>query len=165
MRRTSIALIGASIISVWLITPAAVIFLVGSEGAGAFGDIFGSINALFSGLAFAALIAALYMQREELSLQRNELTLTRLELQRASQAQEKAGDYLAEQAQVMKVAAHLNGLATLIHAASAHLDHLQSPHSLSNQAADEIEKVVQSRKDNMEELDNLMHAIRCAKDF
>ncbi len=47
---------------------------------GTFGDMFGSINALFSGLAFAGVIIALYMQKKELSLQRIELEQTRDEL-------------------------------------------------------------------------------------
>jgi hypothetical protein len=47
---------------------------------GAFGDMFGAINALFSGLAFAGVIYAIFLQRNELSLQRTELELTRGEL-------------------------------------------------------------------------------------
>jgi len=48
---------------------------------GTFGDMFGAINALFSGLAFATLIYTMYLQRQELQLQREELKLTRQELQ------------------------------------------------------------------------------------
>jgi hypothetical protein len=44
---------------------------------GDFGDSFGISSSLFSGLAFAILIATLYAQREELALQRQELTETR----------------------------------------------------------------------------------------
>ena len=40
---------------------------------GTFGDLFGAANALFSGLAFAGLIIAILLQREELILQREEL--------------------------------------------------------------------------------------------
>jgi Putative phage abortive infection protein len=46
---------------------------------GTFGDMFGAVNALFSGLAFACLIFATLMQRQELSLQREELKLAREE--------------------------------------------------------------------------------------
>jgi Putative phage abortive infection protein len=48
---------------------------------GTFGDMFGAINALFSGLAFASLIYTVYLQRHELQMQREELRLTRDELQ------------------------------------------------------------------------------------
>ncbi len=44
---------------------------------GTFGDMFGAVNALFSGLAFAGIILTIYMQRDELSLQRKELEETR----------------------------------------------------------------------------------------
>ena len=51
----------------------------GAGGYGTFGDMFGAVNALFSGLAFACLIFATLMQREELKLQRKELQLARAE--------------------------------------------------------------------------------------
>lgn len=47
---------------------------------GTFGDMFGAVNALFAGLAFAGVIIALYMQKDELRLQRQELEETRQEL-------------------------------------------------------------------------------------
>ncbi|MBU1237974.1 MAG: putative phage abortive infection protein [Gammaproteobacteria bacterium] len=48
---------------------------------GTFGDMFGAINALFSGLAFASLVYTVFLQRRELTLQRQELSLTRSELE------------------------------------------------------------------------------------
>jgi hypothetical protein len=45
-----------------------------------FGEMFGASNALFSGLAFAILIATLHSQREELESQQDELALQRQEL-------------------------------------------------------------------------------------
>lgn len=47
------------------------------EARGLFGDKFGAINALFSGLAFAGIIFTIVLQRKELSLQRKELEDTR----------------------------------------------------------------------------------------
>lgn len=44
------------------------------------GDKFGLLNALFSGLAFAGLLATLNLQKKELALQRKELEMTRDEL-------------------------------------------------------------------------------------
>lgn len=55
-------------------------FLYGEKERGTFGDMFGAVNALFSGLAFATLIYTTWMQREELALQREELTSTRNEI-------------------------------------------------------------------------------------
>jgi hypothetical protein len=53
--------------------------LNGWSERGQFGDMFGAVNALFSGLAFAGIIITILLQREELSLQRSELQLTRSE--------------------------------------------------------------------------------------
>lgn len=54
---------------------------VSLPNAGLFGDSFGMLNAAFSGLAFAGLVIAILMQREELQLQGEELRLTRNEMQ------------------------------------------------------------------------------------
>lgn len=52
-----------------------------SSHRGEFGDKFGAINSLFSGLAFLGLIVTLLFQKEELELQRQELAETRKELE------------------------------------------------------------------------------------
>src|SRR3989344_3483880 len=51
-------------------------FLTRPADSGAFGDTFGGLNTIFSGLAFVALVNALFMQSKELSLQREELQET-----------------------------------------------------------------------------------------
>ncbi len=56
------------------------IFLDSWTNRGTFEDMFGAVNALFSGLAFAGVIIALFLQKHELSLQREELEATREEL-------------------------------------------------------------------------------------
>jgi len=52
---------------------------------GAFGDMYGGINALFSGLAFGGIILTIYLQRNELTLQRKELRLTRNEFKQQNE--------------------------------------------------------------------------------
>ena len=47
---------------------------------GAFGDTYGTVNALFTALAFGGLIITILLQRQELKLQRDELRLQRLEM-------------------------------------------------------------------------------------
>ena len=61
----------------WIITDEQITDVV---ERGVFGDKFGAVNALFSGLAFAGLIMTLILQKKELSLQREELEQTREEL-------------------------------------------------------------------------------------
>jgi hypothetical protein len=50
------------------------------EVRGQFGDMFGFGNAIFSAIAFAGVIFAILLQKNELTLQRDELRLTRVEL-------------------------------------------------------------------------------------
>ena len=46
---------------------------------GTFGDMYGSVNALFSGLVLAGIVYTILLQRNELSIQHNELESTRKE--------------------------------------------------------------------------------------
>lgn len=68
-------------------------YIKDGQSRGQFGDQFGSVNALFSGLAFAGLISAIILQKRELTLQREQLELQRDEM-RESRLQ------LAEQARI-----------------------------------------------------------------
>lgn len=74
---------------------------------GTFGDMFGAVNALFSGLAFAGLIITLIMQHEELGLQREELAQTNDEL--AAQREE-----FAAQTKTMKIQRFENTLFNML---------------------------------------------------
>lgn len=58
-------------------------FLISWENSlrGTIGDMYGPINALFSGLAFCGIIFTISLQRKELKLQREELTNTRKEFE------------------------------------------------------------------------------------
>ena len=81
-------LVAALVCGLWFYTK---ITLESLESAdrGTFGDMFGSINALFSGLAFAGVIYAILLQREELGLQREELIKTRSEFQQQNETLRK----------------------------------------------------------------------------
>lgn len=81
---------------------------------GLFGDMFGGLNALFSGLAFVGVIYAIVLQKEELGLQREELKLTREELRKSAEAQVKSEKALSKQAESLKLTAKLNGLSTIM---------------------------------------------------
>ena len=73
------------VVGFWLLTPILVEFAQGlldwKGGAGPFGDQFGAVTSLFSGLAFVGLVWTLFLQRTELSLQRQELESTRKEFE------------------------------------------------------------------------------------
>lgn len=55
------------------------------ESAGTFGDSFGMLNSLFTGLGFAGLLVTIFLQREDLKLTRRELSETREEIKNQSQ--------------------------------------------------------------------------------
>lgn len=65
----------AFILSIWILN---LFWLGGAEYAirGAFGDMFGASNALFSGLALCAIIYGLFVQRAEVKIAREELRQT-----------------------------------------------------------------------------------------
>jgi hypothetical protein len=95
------------VIALWALTPAISFYFLGKmDERGQFGDLFGSINALFSGLAFAGVVFAILLQRQELALQRQELSETRQEMKRTADAQDAAQRALNQTiwAQSLKVA-------------------------------------------------------------
>jgi len=72
--------VGAAAVAtiLWLLSWALITSQFGNpDDPGPFGDMFGAVNALFSGLAFAGIIVAILMQQEELKIQRKELTQSR----------------------------------------------------------------------------------------
>jgi hypothetical protein len=84
------------------------------ENRGQFGDMFGAVNSLFSGFAFAGLIYTIHLQRKELGYQRSELELTRKELTRSASAQEASEKALTKQALALETAGRLNALSSVI---------------------------------------------------
>ena len=69
-----------AVISFWWATPYVIEKYFGIynlECKGQFGDIFGSVNALFSGLAFFGVVYALYLQRKEIHAQKAEIAATK----------------------------------------------------------------------------------------
>lgn len=68
----------SAVFLVWVVS-GALLFAIPERGT--FGDMFGAVNALFSGLAFASIIYTILLQRQELRLQREELQFTRKELE------------------------------------------------------------------------------------
>lgn len=98
--RSSHLIIG--VVLLWLLTPLFVIFVfpAGTDWGvrGQFGDLFGAVTSLFSGLAFAGLFWALRLQTEQLELQRTELGLQREELRLQREEMVASRQELAKQA-------------------------------------------------------------------
>ncbi|WP_411734902.1 hypothetical protein [Paenibacillus sp. M2] len=69
MKKKYIALIALGIFLIWAGSAVAIYKWVGHDDRGTFGDMFGAVNALFSGFAFAGLIYTIAVQRQELQTQ------------------------------------------------------------------------------------------------
>lgn len=83
---------------IWLIT-FAIIFHKPYDKTGPFGDSFGAINALFTGLALAAVVATLFVQRADLITSLNELKLST----KALEAQAVASTQLIEETKIERL--------------------------------------------------------------
>ena len=78
-----------------------------------FGDSFGGLNTLFTGLAFAGVIISIVLQKNELELQRKELELTRKELSNSAEAQMLMSKSAEKQSIIQAKTARLNALNTM----------------------------------------------------
>ena len=89
------------VIIIWIISGIIVWLIFNNwEKSAAFGDTFGFINSLFSGLALAAIIFTIHLQKNELALQRKELKYTRKELSRSANAHEHSLRMMNEQLRI-----------------------------------------------------------------
>lgn len=122
------------------------------ENRGQLGDLFGSVNALFSGLAFAGLIYTIFLQRNELRLQREELKLQREEMA-------KSREELAEQAKVLKAqflssVAQLKAVASQTRIEAIKIDSFQHVEHAREKYADQIReeaKLIENITEQLEE--------------
>ena len=87
---------------------------------GSFGDMFGAVNTLFSGLAFASIVYAIFLQRADLKvqsdvlaqqkkdyeIQKEDLELNRKELKKSADAQRKQAELLQRSARITGLRAH-----------------------------------------------------------
>jgi hypothetical protein len=83
------------------------------ETRGQFGDLFGGLNALFTGLAFAGVICTILLQSNELKLQRDELKLQRDELRLNREELHRSADAQLQQVKRLEAAAELSAVSTL----------------------------------------------------
>lgn len=84
-----------------------------SAERGQFGDMFGGATALFSALAFVAVVLSLLLQRQELSLQRQELAQQRQELAKMHEVQRTAYEHERSIAQSRKQSATIEMAAPI----------------------------------------------------
>ena len=80
VKKNIVWLMFGGVILLFLLNFSMVFFVDDKDIRGSFGDQFGAVNALFSGLAFTGLIYTIILQRRDLELQRHDLKLQRDEL-------------------------------------------------------------------------------------
>lgn len=138
------------IILIWALSALLIINYISDwSHRGTFGDLFGAINSLFSGLALASLIFTIYQSKNDLKLQREEIEVNRKELIKSRKAQERSEKALEEQVKQLKLSAKLNGLKTLI-------DYFNIQISNPNNSEEIILKARQKRKEKIIEIDKLI---------
>jgi hypothetical protein len=77
--------VGLAVVLFWLGSYWYITTQYESDEWGKIGDLFGAINALFSGLALAGVVYAILLQRQDLKLQQEQLQLSNMEFQRQNQ--------------------------------------------------------------------------------
>lgn len=111
---------------------------------GTVGDMFGAVNALFSGLAFAALIYTILLQREEIKTNRKEIELNRKELKKSTQAQIKSQQALNEQVTQSQLSSKLQAMSTMINYYNTQIANQNNAEALITLAKEKRRKLISS---------------------
>jgi hypothetical protein len=121
-----------AVFTIWLISG---VLLTNYPNRGTFGDMFGAVNSLFSGLAFAGLIYTIFLQKNELGLQRKELEMTRDEIRGQRETLEAQNAHMS----------HQNFEGTFFQMLRLHNDLLNSIDLTSGGTADMPVKIISGR--------------------
>ena len=119
---------------------------------GTFGDLFGAVNALFSGLAFAVLIYTIILQREEIKENRREIVLNRKELQKSGKIQLKSQEVLIRQVEQTHLSAKMNAMRTIV-------DYYNNQISNPKSSEEVVEMAKRKRKHIITQIDELIDGL------
>lgn len=119
---------------------------------GTIGDMFGAVNALFSGLAFVGLIYTIIMQREEIKMNLQEIEMNRKELKKSASAQIKSQEALKEQVRQTHLTAKINAISTVINYYNIQI-------SNPNSSPELVERSKVKRKKLITEIDELIDGL------
>lgn len=145
---------GVIIFVLWAFSGLAIYKLANPSERGIWGDMFGAVNALFSGWAFLGVIIAIILQYEELSAQREEIHFARV-------AQEESARALAQQLKTAQFTSRLESYNLLIQAQQRVLARLESPRTVDDKERQrEAEKLLAYYEGELAKLIQLeaMHA-------
>ncbi|MGR3172831.1 hypothetical protein [Vibrio vulnificus] len=115
MKYKGLIYFAVAVVGLQLIYGVVVFGLIPEHGdRGLFGDMFGGLTSLFSGLAFAGMIYAIILQSKELGLQREELALTRGELAASREEQRKSAKAQEELVEKQLMTAKIQGVSAIV---------------------------------------------------
>nr|WP_297911130.1 hypothetical protein [uncultured Allomuricauda sp.] len=141
------------VVFIWGLSAILILYFFDSwDQRGTFGDLFGAVNALFSGMAFAGLIYTIILQKQDINLQRQEIAANRLELKKSAKAQQNSEKALKEQVEQMKITAKLNALNTIINFYNLQI-------SNTNNSEEILTKVREKRREAIKEIDALINRV------
>lgn len=103
VKKNIVRLMFGGVMLLFLLNFSLVFFVDDKDLRGTFGDQFGAVNALFSGLAFAGLIYTIILQRRDLELQRNDLALQRQELELTRKEMEEQTAEFEKQNETLRI--------------------------------------------------------------
>ena len=103
MKKNIVWVMFGGVILLFLLNFSMIFFVPNENTRGTFGDQFGAVNALFSGLAFAGLIYTIVLQRRDLELQRHDLKLQRDELALTRQEMEEQTAEFEKQNETLRI--------------------------------------------------------------
>ncbi|MFM5589266.1 putative phage abortive infection protein [Aeromonas rivipollensis] len=84
------------------------------EEMGVFGDSFGALNTLFSGLAFSGIIVSIFLQSQDLKLNRAEIKLNREEIEQTRIEMKEQGEQFKLQTEAMQKQVFENTLFNML---------------------------------------------------
>jgi septal ring factor EnvC (AmiA/AmiB activator) len=144
------------VLLIWSISGLTIYLISDNWGdRGTIGDMFGAVNALFSGLAFAALLYTLQLQREEIKLNRTEIALNRNELSKSVKAQQESQEALKQQVTQTHLTAQLNAMNTVISYYNSQIESSKSTQETIDKARAKRRLIIQKIDDLIDELDDL----------
>ena len=144
------------VVLIWSISGLTIYLLTDNWGdRGTMGDMFGAVNALFSGLAFAALLYTLQLQREEIKLNRTEIALNRNELSKSVKAQQESQEALKQQVAQTHLTAQLNAMNTVINYYNSQIESNKSSQETIDKARAKRRLIIQKIDELIDELDDL----------
>jgi uncharacterized protein YqgV (UPF0045/DUF77 family) len=144
-----------AIVLIWAISGVAVVYFIDSwQDRGTFGDLFGAINALFSGLAFAAILYTIHFQREEIRLNRDEITLNRKELAKSVKAQQDSQSALKQQVEQTHLSATMNAMNTLIEYYNNQIESTKSSEETIQKAREKRRAIIRKIDELIDGLEN-----------